>query len=371
MRQGHAEAYRRVRMRRHGTLTAGAAIGALLVVSPVAGAAARALPPRVTTHGVHFVDPRGRAVVLRGVDVSPRFGKRSLVIEVGANFVRMRILWAELEPRAGAIDAQQMATVTSAVDYYTDHHINVELDLRGKPAPDWFGSTRGFFFRNRAASQTAFRGFVRAIVHRFDRNPYVVGYGIFNEPEPYSWCGVGYPLLDHRILAWQAGIRHAIRAIDPYRAIFVNVRGGNYGVRTSFRKAGFGLANTVLDWHDFYNGRFGSGLDATDDNWIPSWPATHNQRTRPYRGTVEAQWQNLAIPWKRTHLLGIPMIVGEWGIRTDDANRMTYDAQMQRLFDAHGLSWARWAMDNHILGLLHHHALNDQGPWLQKALSAP
>jgi hypothetical protein len=65
------------------------------------------------------------------------------------------------------------------------------------------------------------------------------------------------------------------------------------------------------------------------------------------------------------------MIVGEWGIRTDDANRMTYDAQMQRLFDAHGLSWARWAMDNHILGLLHHHALNDQGTWLQKALSAP
>jgi hypothetical protein len=62
------------------------------------------------------------------------------------------------------------------------------------------------------------------------------------------------------------------------------------------------------------------------------------------------------------------MIVGEWGIRIDDANRMTYDRQMQRLFDAHGLSWARWSMDSHKLGLIHHGALNDQGQWLQQAL---
>lgn len=197
------------------------------------------------------------------------------------------------------------------------------------------------------------------------------GTASFNEPEPYSGCGFGYPLLDRRILAWQAGIRRAIRAIDPYRAIFVNIRGGNYGVPTSFRKAGFGLAHTVLDWHDFYNGRHGSGLDATDDNWISSWPATHNQRTVPYTGTRAAQWQNLAIPWKRTHLLGIPMMVGEWGVRRDDPNRLVYDRQMQRVFDAHGLSWARWAMDTHPLGLVRYGRLNDQGEWLQQALQTP
>ena len=348
----------------------GTAIVVLLSLSSVASAAS-ALPPRVTTRGVHFVGADGDVVVLRGVNVSPTSPYRSLVVSLGANFVRMRILWAALEPRAGKIDPREMAALTTAVDYYAGRRINVELDLRGKPAPAWFGSTIGFFSRNRAASQAAYLGFVRAVVHRFDRNPYVVGYGVFNEPEPYSWCGVGYPLLDHHVLAWQAGIRRAIRTIDPYRAIFLNIRGGNYGLRTSFREAGFGLAHTVLDWHDFYNGRYGSGLDATDDNWLPSWPATHNQRTKPYQGTLTAQWQNLAIPWQRTHLLGIPMIVGEWGIRTDDTGRLTYDHQMQHLFDTHGLSWARWAMDRNILGLVHHHTLNDQGQWLQQALHAP
>lgn len=345
------------------------AVAALLLGSPAAYAA-RALPPQVTTRGVHFVNARGRVVVLRGVNISPASPHRRLVVEVGANFVRMRILWARVEPGAGRIDARELAMIASAVDYYTGRRINVELDLRGKPAPAWFGSTKGFFFRNRAASQAAYLVFVRAIVHRFDRNPYVVGYGIFNEPEPYSWCGVGYPLLDRHMLVWQAGIRKAIRTIDPYRAVFLNIRGGNYGVPTSFRKAGFGLAHTVLDWHDFYNGAYGSGLDATDDNWVPSWPATHNQRTVPYRGTLAAQWQNLAIPWDRTRRLGIPMIVGEWGVRRDDANRMVYDRQMLQLFDAHGLTWARWAMDNHSLGLVHHGDLNDQGEWLQDALRA-
>jgi cellulase (glycosyl hydrolase family 5) len=365
-----AETYGRLRMKRWLSLTlVVSTIVALPFASPAA-AASRALPPQVTTRGVHFVGAGGRSVILRGVDISPASPNRHLVVEVGANFVRMRILWATVEPQAGTIDSRELATIASAVDYYADHHIYVELDLRGKPAPLWFGSTVGFFYRNAAASQAAYLGFVRPFVRRFDRNPYVVGYGIFNEPEPYSWCGVGYPLLDRHILAWQAGIRRGIRAIDPYRAIFVNIRGGNYGVQTSFRKAGFGLAHTVLDWHDFYNGRYGSGLDATDDNWVPSWPETHNQRTTPYEGTRAAQWQNLAIPWERTHRLGIPMIVGEWGIRIDDANRMTYDRQMQRLFDAHGLSWARWSMDSHKLGLIHHGALNDQGQWLQQALRA-
>ena len=79
----------------------------------------------------------------------------------------------------------------------------------------------------------------------------------------------------------------------------------------------------MLDWHSFCNGSAGSGFDDHNDNWLPSWAATHNQRDTSYHGTQVNQWLNIAVPWKRTHLLGIPMIVGEWGVRQADVGRAT------------------------------------------------
>jgi hypothetical protein len=310
-------------------------------------------------------------VVLRGVDISDRSAHLDRVVEVGANFVRLRVLWAHAQPSRGGLDARELGRLNRAVNYFSAHRINIELDLRGRPAPEWFGSTTNFFSKNRVASQHAYLGFVLGIVRRYDRNPYVVGYGIFNEPEPYSWNGGGFgtPLLDRRMLRWQATIRDAILATDPYRAVFLNVRGGNYGMHTCFSCAGFRLAHTVIDWHDFYNGCCGSGRDERDDNWIPNWAATHNQRSTHYHGTTANQWANLAIPWQRSHALGIPMIVGEWGVRNDDSHATVYDEQMEQLFDQHGISWARWDMDgNSPLGLVTNGRLNAEGTWLQGEL---
>ena len=356
-------------IRRHAALLA-------LSFAAFAAQAATALaatPPYVTTHGVQFVNRRGVPMILRGVDVSGRARYAGHIADVGANFARVRVFWDHVEPGPGTIDAAELTRVAATVDALGQSRVFVELDLRGRPAPAWFGSTQNFFGSNRAASQAAYLGFAAAVVRRFDTNPWVIGYGIFNEPEPYSWHGggLGSPRLSRRMLSWQAGIRDGILRIDPYRAVFVNVRGGNYGVRTCFSCAGFGLAHTVIDWHDFYNGSNGSGMDATADNWVPSWEETHNQRSTRYAGTIANQWANLAIPWRRTRELGIPMIVGEWGVRNDDVNALVYDEQMERLFDRHGMSWARWDMDgNSSLGLLDRRgALNAEGRWLQQELT--
>jgi Cellulase (glycosyl hydrolase family 5) len=334
-----------------------------LVVSAPARAAAP-VSPAVTTSGVHFVDRSGRIVTLRGVDVSYRSAFKELVVEVHANFARVRVLWADIEPRCERFDAAELRRLDAFVAYLTSHRVNVELDLRGRDLPGWV-NRRGFDARHAPAPRGAYLVFVRAMVHRYAGNGRVIGFGIFNEPRPYVWDQIGSPQVDRDMLRWQAGVRDAILAVDPFTTVFFNVRGGALGAKACFRCAGFRLAHTVLDWHDFYNGCCGSGLDAADDNWVPSWSATHNQLSTRYHGTSANQWLNVAIPWRRTHLLGIPMVVGEWGVRNDDVRRGVYNEQMEEIFRRHDLSWARWDVDCvSPFGLVSHGRLNEQGRWL-------
>lgn len=340
---------------------------ALLVLSASARAAGP-VRPAVTTSGVHFVDRSGRVVILRGVDVNYQSRLAENVIDLHANFARVRVLWVEIEPRQGQLAAGELRRLDTFVAYLTAHRVNVELDLRGRELPGWVN--RGSFHaRHAPAPRGAYLEFVRAIVRRYMGDPYVIGFGIFNEPRPAIGGAGGSLRLDRRMLEWQADIRDAILAIDPLTTVFFNARGGALGVQACFRCAGFRLAHTALDWHDFYNGCCGSGLDATDDNWIPSWSATHNQLSTRYRGTAHNQWLNLAIPWRRTHVLGIPMIVGEWGVRNDDAGRGIYNEQMEDIMARHGISWARWDMDcTSNFGLVSHGRLNEQGRWLASVL---
>ena len=330
-----------------------------------------AVRPAITTRGVQFVNADGARVILRGVNLNYHSKYRTLVTQLGANFVRVRVLWNDVEPARGLFDQAELAQLENLVQWLNANQIAVELDLRGVPTPAWYGSPVGFWNANMHASQVAYWGFVRKIVDRYRRYRYVIGYGIYNEPHPFS-PSAGSHALDQTILRWQAGIRNRILGVDPYRVVFFSVRGGNYGIKyANFREAGFRLGHTVLDWHSFYNGCCGSGFDEQNDNWLPSWSLTHNQRSHHYAGTRQNQWLNLSIPWKRTHALRIPMIVGEWGIQNADVGRAAYNSQMSRIFATHQISWARWALDSNRMGLIGHGALNEQGTWLAGFMAAP
>lgn len=331
-------------------------------------APAATTPPAITTSGVHFVSASGGDVILHGVDVSYQSHYLADIASLGANFVRVRVLWRDIEPtRSGSFDSGQLARLDACVQALNGEHVAIELDLRGADPPAWYGPTPGFWTTKRQTSQAAYAVFVHKIVTRYRGYRYVIGFGVYNEPHPFSSTPIGTHALDQTMLRWQAGIRNQILALAPSRLVFFNVRGGNYGIKhADFKAAGFRLAHTVFDWHSFYNGSAGSGFDQQNDNWIPSWAATHNQRDTSYHGTQANQWLNLAIPWRRTHMLGIPMIVGEWGIQHADSGSASYNAQMGAILKNHTLSSARWALDTNRMGLLRPSGvLNDQGEWLK------
>ncbi|MGN6379080.1 MAG: cellulase family glycosylhydrolase [Gaiellales bacterium] len=354
---------------RRGLVVLGLAACIAMLHVPAALASGGPTPPAITTRGVGFVTAAGTPVVLRGVNMSYHSSWMTMVSRLGANFVRLRVLWSDVEPAPGLFDQAELAQLDTFVQYFNAHHVAVELDLRGDPVPAWFGSVVGFWKTHAEQSQAAYEPFVKTIVQRYDSYPYVVGFGIFNEPHPFR-ASYGTHNLDQTILRWQATIRNQVLALDPYTRVFFSVRGGNLGVKyANFKRAGFSLKHTVLDWHDFYNGQWGSGFDQQNDRWVPSWPLTHNQETTRYLGTQVNQWLNIAIPWKRIHHSMIPMIVGEWGVKAADPNRSVYDSQMAAIFAKTHLSWARWDLDNHELGLVSHGVLNDQGVWLQQLLT--
>ena len=84
------------------------------------------------------------------------------------------------------------------------------------------------------------------------------------------------------------------------------------------------------------------GFTPDDENWAPSWDATHNQNFTNYHGTEYAQEQNLQVAINRTRALGIPLFIGEWGVQTQDSGAAAFQSQMLDLFNRYGLSWARW-----------------------------
>ena len=190
-----------------------AASAALLVAAPAE--AASPVRPAVTTSGVHFVDRAGRIVILHGVDISYRSALVEKVIELRANFARVRVLWADVEPRRNQFDAGELKRLDALVAYLTAHRVNVELDLRGRTLPAWV-NIHGFHAHHAPAPCGAYLVFVRKIVRRYAGDPRVIGFGIFNEPKPALWNHVGSPQVDQQMLAWQAEVRDAILALDPY-----------------------------------------------------------------------------------------------------------------------------------------------------------
>jgi Cellulase (glycosyl hydrolase family 5) len=166
----------------------------------------------------------------------------------------------------------------------------------------------------------------------------------------------------------------AIRAIDPSRAIFFMLAGGGDLGMSGVDLSPFGgLQHVVLDLHDYYNGSTGSGVSADGESWLPSWTLTHNQNDLAYRGTEAALEQNLRLIYERTQLLGIPLVVGEWGVQTADSGASTYQTQMFDLLSRYGVSWARWTLsqtDSMSIAHTTDWGLNPLGQQIAQAIAA-
>jgi aryl-phospho-beta-D-glucosidase BglC (GH1 family) len=217
--------------------------------------------------------------------------------------------------------------------YYADNRF--PTTRRGLAAAE-----AAFWTTEATQSQAYYTAFVQMMVKRYSAYPNVMGYEIFNEPHPGT-LGTS-PAATSAILRWQVPIRDAIATIDPYRTVFVQCRGGGEGVGSADLSVFGSMTHLALDFHDYFDGVAGYGLDQAGDNWSPSWTATHNQNVTSYSGTEASQEAVLAVPIQKAAQYNIPLLIGEWGARTDDTNEATYQRQMLDLFNKYGLSWTRW-----------------------------
>jgi endoglycosylceramidase len=356
-------------------LALAAACSAACLTSPAASPAASAavVPPLVRSQGTQFVDASGAPLLLRGVDVQAGV-KSARVAELGANFARIYTSWAAAEPKPGVYSKAYLKALDAQVAYYGAQGINVLLDFHqtgwssyfgGHGIPAWYyadgrfpaktgvsDARRAWWTTEAARSQRAYRPFLQMMAARYGAFPNVVGYEVMNEPiAPFPKAQ--YHEATQLVLRWDAAMRDAIRAVDPSRTVFVMTRtGGDLGLRNADFRVFGDLTGLAIDFHDYYDGLYGDGLTPDGETWDPGYEETHNQYSTHYRGTQANQEQHLLVPVTKARSLGIPLLVGEWGVRNDDSGAGVFQRQMLALFRKYKLSWARWNMGRSVLGLL-------------------
>jgi len=342
---------------------------------------AHVVQPWITTSHGQFVDRAGHSVVLHGVDVAITgkwIYKNALGLD--ANFVRIVAPWSLFEkvaPTGGVHhwDAAELAALDKEVAYFGRHHVNVLIDFhqyRWSPyfaghfpcttseclptgVPAWYyrngrfpdtkdgqrAAEAAFWTSEAKTTEHAYAAFAAMMATHFARDPNVVGYEIINEPHPGTLSGGQATQV---MLQWQASILRVLQRVDPTRTAFVMCNGGGSGVGTADLRVLGSLDHVALDWHDYYNGRSGGGLDSTGDTWVPSWATTHNQQATSYTGTEANQANVLAWPVRTAQRFGVPLLIGEWGTRSDASGWQTYQSQMLALFAQHHISNARWEL---------------------------
>jgi hypothetical protein len=340
------------------------------------------VPPWVTSRDGRFVTPAGRPVTLHGVNVQvtdPAVYGQALRLNV--NFVRIVAPWSLFEPRAptGPMhhwSSAALAELDQEIRFFERHHINVLIDFhqfrwspyfassfpcrlascqpRGIPAwyyangrysksHDGIKSAEAAFWTHEArSSQAAYAAFAAMMAARYAHSPNVIGYELFNEPHSGN-LGLS-TAATNTMLKWQSRIRGAISRVDPTRTVVVMCNGGGGGVGTANLRLLGSPDHLALDWHDYFNGNDSVGLDASGDQWAPSWTATHNQTTGEYAGTEANQKRVISLPIDRARKWHVALLIGEWGINQRVPGAADYQSQMLDLFRRAGLSNARWQL---------------------------
>jgi aryl-phospho-beta-D-glucosidase BglC (GH1 family) len=337
--------------------------------------------PWVRTANCGFVDTAGDPVVLRGFDlIAPQApGVWAAAVRSGANFVRLPVAWSDVEPRAPdgshRWNERLLGQLDREIRFFRSHRISVLLDFhqfRWSPyfspeaqgIPAWFYEKRDY--PRSSAGKThaladwwtddgglrAYTAFAQMMAQRYSAYPNVIGYEVFNEPATGDLGETRE--VTQAVLAWEARVRQAIRAIDPLRTIFVQTRGGG---DLGLKQADFGVFGSLdrlaVDLHSYFNGENGTGYSQDGERWMPDWAGAHLHDSRVYVGSAAKQEELLNVALSKTRQLGIPLLVGEWGVHSTDPNGDVYQRQMLRLFARNGLSWARWDLGtNPSFGLL-------------------
>jgi len=358
--------------------------------------------PALHVSGIGFANAAGDEVVLRGVDVQgdapPAVYQQAT--DLGANFLRVVTHWDEAEAAAPSgsgtswgsythhWNASYLAKLDALVAWAETHHIYVLIDFHQASWSPYFGGFGGvprwyyedhrfaggkyasqdkgkaiaaFWTSEASMSRPLFEAFAQMMVRRYSSSSHVVGYEIFNEPNPGNLAGSG-TAKTATMTHWQVPIRDAIFALDGRRAIFFMHRGGGSGVGTADWSVWGDMVahHMVLDVHAYFTGESPGkhashpgdvGLDPAGDEWVPdTGPATHNNLRatgaggQNYHGSQTYQEALHSVWIAKAHAAGIPVILGEWGCNENDTGNAAYHAQVVHAAAKVGLSWSRWQL---------------------------
>jgi len=322
--------------------------------------------PWIHQRGSEFVNASGAVVQLRGANVTTAPATYEGAGSLGANFVRLPVYWADVEPAAPtdgihAYDPAALGRIDAVVQWAESRGIDVLIDLHqwnwspyfravppggGVGMPAWLyrgypvtaeGRRRAIWsFYTDAATVDAYRAFLAMLVRRYRSYPNVFGFEVLNEP-PRGQGPTGAVTSVPTILTWENRMAKVVWRLDPYRSAFFMYRdSGMFGFRRWGLRAFPARSRLALDVHDYFAGRVGLTATLTE-------PA--------YSGTLAGQLDFLATAMRSTRRWGIPLLVGEWGAYRTDPGLAAYQTQMLSLFRTCGLNASRWQLGSSRLGV--------------------
>lgn len=344
--------------------------------------------------GPRFItDAQGRALILRGVNVSNSAKNDALrspnvtdedidriARAWGFNFVRYLVLWDALEPTPGNIDAAYIERIAADVERFGAAGVRVMLDMHQDVyarkfccdgAPDWairddgqpfelqelwalnyfqpaverafdnFGALEG----PHTDLQQHYAGVWQALAKRFAGDENVIGYDLMNEPFPGSEFDAAEALFrkspddggsskrfdENQFATFYERMIRAIRTVDRDHWIFIEPR---YGAPAN------GSPSYLPKLADPRNG----------EPRIVYAPHLYSSAAEA-SGSFSAKDQTVSL-WEEQRTVDLarqdcPMLLGEWwAFKWEDPNAPAFVAKTLAMADRMQIGWAYWAYDS-------------------------